>query len=73
MNIVLSFIYMDFLQTDKWLSPLLENDTDESGNAIEDDCLNQYFEQSGFQSAFTFKNLGSTLVFSLLLVVLFAL
>ncbi|TNV86418.1 hypothetical protein FGO68_gene17688 [Halteria grandinella] len=71
MNIVLQFIYLDILQTDKWLIPFFQKDRDDDGNLIEDEPLSEYFEQSGFQSMLMFKNLGSTLIFSLILINLY--
>ncbi|TNV86917.1 hypothetical protein FGO68_gene12905 [Halteria grandinella] len=55
----LSFIYMDLLQTDKWLPRLFfsnQNDDD-------DEALNQFFEINGFSSKRLINNLGSTFVF----------
>ncbi|TNV86341.1 hypothetical protein FGO68_gene4599 [Halteria grandinella] len=71
MSIVLQFIQLDILQTDKWLIPSFPKEKDEEGNFKEDEGLNDYFEQQGFQSMYTFKNLGSTLIFSFLLIALF--
>ncbi|TNV86287.1 hypothetical protein FGO68_gene17282 [Halteria grandinella] len=71
MNIVLQFIYLDILQTDKWLTPIFAKDRDEQGNLLQDEPLSEYFEQSGFQSMLMLKNLGSTLIFSALLLFLY--
>lgn len=40
MNIMLQFIYLDILQTDKWLIPLFQRERDVDGNIIEDESLN---------------------------------
>ncbi|TNV86205.1 hypothetical protein FGO68_gene1499 [Halteria grandinella] len=64
MSIVLQFIYLDILQTDKWLTPILSSDTN-------DESLNTFFEESGFQSQLMLKNLGSTLIFTIILALLY--
>ncbi|TNV86143.1 hypothetical protein FGO68_gene16416 [Halteria grandinella] len=63
MSIVLQFIQLDILQTDKWLTPQFTIDSDQG--------LNEYFEEQGYQSMFTAINLGSTFIFSFMLLTLF--
>ncbi|TNV86695.1 hypothetical protein FGO68_gene10823 [Halteria grandinella] len=72
MNIVLQFIYLDILQTDKWMTPYFTQEKDEDGNFIEDESYSQYFDQQGFQSMYTFNNLGSTLLFSFIFLALYS-
>ncbi|TNV86487.1 hypothetical protein FGO68_gene11043 [Halteria grandinella] len=61
-SLLLQIIYMDLLMTDKWLTPLLElqlfPEEDEENEAI-----NLFFNEQGFQSRLLIFNLGSTLVF----------
>ncbi|TNV86972.1 hypothetical protein FGO68_gene4936 [Halteria grandinella] len=54
----LSFIYMDLLQTDKWLPKLFFSEQSE-----EDEALDSFFEVNGFGSTRLINNLGSTFVF----------
>lgn len=72
MSIVLEFIYLDILQTDKWLTPYFTQEKDDDGNFIDDESFSQYFDQQGFQSMYAFSNLGSTLLFSFLFLALFS-
>ncbi|TNV86294.1 hypothetical protein FGO68_gene17292 [Halteria grandinella] len=69
MNIILQFIYLDVLQTDKWLNPIFENQFKEADQ--EDEGLSLFFQQSGFQSMIIFKNLGSTLIFTIVMISLY--
>ncbi|TNV86252.1 hypothetical protein FGO68_gene12117 [Halteria grandinella] len=71
MNIMLQFVYLDILQTDLWLKPFFASEKDDDGNLLEDEGLNEYFEQQGYQSMQSLKNLGSTLIFSISLIALF--
>ncbi|TNV85983.1 hypothetical protein FGO68_gene12606 [Halteria grandinella] len=54
MSLILQFIYLDLLQTDRWLVP-----KEEEGQG-----LNYYFEQQGFKSVNILFNLGSTLIYT---------
>ncbi|TNV85934.1 hypothetical protein FGO68_gene8988 [Halteria grandinella] len=54
MSLILQFIYLDLLQTDKWLVP-----KEDEGQG-----LNYYFEQQGFKSVNILFNLGSTLIYT---------
>jgi hypothetical protein len=77
--VILKFLYLDVLMTDEWLYPLISKEEEElldkSIPDEEDDevwvdkAINEYFEQNGIQSMFAVKNLGSTLVY--LVVVIF--
>ena len=77
--VILKFLYLDVLMTDEWLYPLISKEEEELLNKSipdeEDDevwvdkAINEYFEQNGIQSMFAVKNLGSTLVY--LVVVIF--
>lgn len=60
--VFLQFIYLDILQTDKWLPYLFYPDYDQLG----DQGLNSYFEINSFGSTRAVINLGSTLVYLLL-------
>jgi hypothetical protein len=61
-SIILNYIYMDVLMTDKWLTKYLVEDD------LNDCAINYYFDISGFQSKKLVKNLGSTFVYLALLV-----
>ena len=78
---LLNFIYLDILLTDKWLIPLLFKEDDSNGeddDADEDDDenvnpggpLNDFFDENGFSSKYLIENLGSTFVYSILLIFL---
>jgi len=64
MSLILQFIYLDLFQADLWLSPILQENNDDEDD---DSGLNEFFEESGFQSMFMIVNLGSTFVFILLI------
>ena len=64
---LLNFIYLDLLQTDKWLTPLLFPDKASTSDAFDDQPLNAYFDENGFQSKMSMRNLGSTFVYLLTL------
>ncbi|TNV86189.1 hypothetical protein FGO68_gene6733 [Halteria grandinella] len=72
MNIVLQFIYLDLLQTDQWLNPFLSQEKVDDEYNLDDEPLNENFDQQGFQSMYAFKNLGSTLIFTIIMISLFA-
>ncbi|TNV85954.1 hypothetical protein FGO68_gene8493 [Halteria grandinella] len=61
MSLILQFIYLDLLQTDKWLTP-----KEDEGQG-----LNNYFEQQGFKSVNILFNLGSTLIYTFALIGLY--
>jgi hypothetical protein len=77
--VILKFLYLDVLMTDEWLYPLISKEEeelldtsipdDEDDEIWQDKAINEYFEQNGIQSMFAVKNLGSTLVY--LVVVIF--
>jgi len=70
-SILLQMVYLDILQTNDWLIPFFKRiNVDFSGNILEDDNLNFYFENSGFSSMYMFINLGSTFVYLNFLVAL---
>jgi hypothetical protein len=60
---LLNFIYLDILQTDLWLFPILFPTATEVDNDDDDKALNIYFEENGFTSLSLIKNLGSTFVY----------
>jgi|LauGreDrversion4_2_1035121.scaffolds.fasta_scaffold791552_2 hypothetical protein len=63
-SIMLQMVYIDILQTNDWLIPFLESlNVDISRNPLEDETINMYFENSGFNSMYMFINLGSTFVY----------
>ncbi|TNV86282.1 hypothetical protein FGO68_gene3639 [Halteria grandinella] len=68
-RILLGMIYLDLLDTSKWIDPIISSDED----GLVDQSLNPYFELSGFQSLYMLKNLGSTLVFVFMYVMAFVL
>ena len=58
-SIILGFIYMDMLQTDEWLNPMLFTEKE-----LEDaKPLNKFFDENGFSSCIFIVNLGSTFIF----------
>lgn len=58
--VLLNLIYLDVLETDKWLLPLIYNENEPTNLDIP---LNSYFDDNGFSSLYYTKNIGSTLVF----------
>ncbi len=54
---------MDALMTDQWLSPFIFGDQDE------DEALSAAFDQAGYQSSCLIKNLGSTFLYMVLLMI----
>jgi hypothetical protein len=61
-SIILGFIYMDMLQTDEWLNPMLFTKKE-----LEDaKPLNKFFDENGFSSCIFIVNLGSTFIFFML-------
>ena len=63
--VLLNFIYVDILLTDLWF-PKIFNAKDEDMNQ---EGLNQYIEDNGFDSKLLVANLGSGLVYLLVYVV----
>ena len=58
-SIILGFIYMDMLQTDEWLNPMLFTEKE-----LEDaKPLNKFFDENGFSSCNFIVNMGSTFIF----------
>jgi hypothetical protein len=66
-RVLISFIYLDALQTEKWLVPLFFKDAEDEANP--DHAVNSFFEQNGFQSMNIVKNLGSTFVYLIALLI----
>ena len=62
-GVLLNFVQLDILQTDKWLIPMIFGEDD---NSILDQPLNPYFDENGFGKISFLKNLGSALVFTTL-------
>ena len=62
-------IYVDIFYTEKWFPALLST----ISIAEEDHGINEFFEDNGFQSTTLVMILGSTLVFLLIQLALFAL
>ena len=58
----LTFIYMDLLQTDRWLPQLFYSEDE----LASDEPLNAYFDLNGLSSRSVIRNLGSTFVFLLI-------
>jgi hypothetical protein len=59
-QVLYSLIFMDILQTDKWLNKYFKGEDE-----TEDECLNAFFCECGFSSMKVFSNLGSTLFYLL--------
>jgi hypothetical protein len=57
---LLNLLYVDILMTEKWLPQIFEN-VEESTE--EDQPLNDYFYDNGFESRMLIKTLGSSFVF----------
>ena len=68
---LLNFIYLDILQTELWLFPLLFPPKP-YGEEDYDRPLNLYFEENGFESTALIKNLGSTFVYLVVYLILLA-
>ena len=65
---ILSVIYLDVLQTNDWLVPfLIERNIDDEGVAPADSSFNSFFDNTGFSSTRMLINLGSTLVYLILI------
>ena len=67
-NILLGFIYMDGLMTDKWLPQLLMTEEE----LFEDRPMSLFFENNGYQSMNVMKNLGSTSIYFVVMFLIFA-
>ncbi len=61
-SMILDFIYVDALQTDLWLNPMLFNSTDLEN----EEAINPFFDENGFQSCIFIVNIGSTYVYLLI-------
>jgi hypothetical protein len=63
-SLILNFIYLDILQTSMWLYPYLNSvDIDDQGVQQTDYSMSLYLSNSGFSSMVMIKNLGSTLIY----------
>jgi hypothetical protein len=63
-RIILQFVYLDILQTDKWLTPYLDTFLDVLGlDSSEDAPLTDELDVLGYSSSSSLKSLGSFLVF----------
>ena len=67
---LLSFIYLDILQTDKWLLPFIYSNVGDQD--IDDIPLNIYFDENGFSSRYMIMNIGSTTVYVHIYMLIFA-
>lgn len=56
-KLILGFVYMDLLMTDRWFTPMLDLDEENQ------EALSPYFENLGFSSMTAIVNLGSTFLF----------
>ncbi|TNV72742.1 hypothetical protein FGO68_gene14693 [Halteria grandinella] len=61
-SMFMTIIYLDFLMTDKWLTPMLEM-TLTQDEQEDNEAINTYFDGQGFSSKFLLFNIGSTLIF----------
>jgi hypothetical protein len=68
---LLNFIYLDILQTELWLYPLLFPPK-AYGEEDADKPLNLFFDENGFESMALIKNLGSTFVYLVVYLILLA-
>ncbi|TNV86722.1 hypothetical protein FGO68_gene2271 [Halteria grandinella] len=68
-SLVSNLIYMDLLMTDKWLSSWLEDIT-QIPEEDDDEPMNLFLGSQGFQSRLLLFNLGSTLVFLIIQVLI---
>lgn len=66
-GIMISFIYLDVLMTDKWLMHIIYREDKED----EDEALSQQFADNGFASMSLIRNLQSTFVYLIVLLFLF--
>ena len=60
-------VFLDILRTDVWMNYVISFDDED------DSSLSPYFEQIGFESRLSVINLGSTFVFTVILLLLFVL
>jgi hypothetical protein len=65
---MLDFIYLDVLQTDLWLNPMLFTQTE-----LDEEALSLFFDQNGFSSCIFIVNLGSSFVYLLIYAFILAL
>ncbi|TNV87952.1 hypothetical protein FGO68_gene897 [Halteria grandinella] len=66
---MLSFIYLDILQTDKWLTPLIFPEIQfVADDEVESQAINSQFYQNGFQQMMLLQNLGSTFVYMIIVI-----
>ena len=74
-NAKLRIIYFDVLQTDLWLNNILSErlGKNDKGQILEDVAINDKFNEFGLSSKNQLKNLGSTLVYLVFILLLFAL
>ena len=64
---MLNFIYLDILQPQFWLIPVIFPDDD----GRNDYALNPQFDMNGYSSMILIKNLGSTFVYLMINILLF--
>jgi len=67
-SVMLNLIYVDILQTERWLTKWF---FDDSQITEQDNPLNAYFEENGFNSLSSIKNFGSTLVYLAILLLVY--
>jgi hypothetical protein len=68
-GVFLNFVYFDLFYTEKWLPLIIP----EAALSDDEEGLNVYFEENGFGTTFFMVNIGSTLVFVVFHIALFAL
>lgn len=60
----MSLIYLDILLTEKWMPQLLLKINGFKNEQIENNQpLNSYFEENGFESIYFLRNIGSAIVY----------
>ncbi len=67
-NLVIRLIFIDILYTEDWMPEFMESIGLYVDNIDNDEPVNIFFEENGFQSKQFLKNAGSTLVFLVLYV-----
>jgi len=59
-QVLLNLFYVDILMTEEWLPDIFENKEERTD---EDEPLNNYFHDNGFESRVLIRTLGSSFVF----------
>ena len=65
-SVMIKFIYFDILYTEMWMPDLMTEIGLDMEDVENDDAVNLFFDENGFQSKQFLKNAGSTLFFIVL-------